>query len=140
MLERFSVSLDSELLHAFDDHIQKHRYTNRSEAVRDLLRKVLIRQEWDSGGPVVGVISLVYDHHQRQLQDRLTAIQHDHHDLVVSTTHIHLDHDDCLEVIIARGPAPAVRAMADSMIAIRGVKSGDLMVAGAAATHTHAAP
>jgi CopG family transcriptional regulator, nickel-responsive regulator len=132
MLERFSVSLDADLLQQFDVHIRNHGYTNRSEAVRDLLRKVLVRETWEQGGPVVGVISLVYDHHQRQLQDKLTDIQHDNHHLIVSTTHIHLNHDDCLEVIVVRGNSAAVRAMADALIALRGVKSGDLMI-----SHSH---
>lgn len=126
MLERFSVSLDDKLLAQFDAYIADRKYENRSEAVRDLIRRALVQQDWEANKHVVGVISLVYDHHQRQLQDRLTEIQHEYHHDVVSTTHIHLSHDDCLEVIIVRGKASRVRALADQLIALRGVKDGAL--------------
>ncbi|MFH0878273.1 MAG: nickel-responsive transcriptional regulator NikR [Lentisphaerota bacterium] len=126
MLERFSISLDQDLLLDFDRHLKQKKYPNRSEAIRDLIREALVQQAWDANENVVGVISLVYNHHQRQLQDRITDAQHNHHDLVVSTTHIHLDHDDCLEVIIARGKSGKVRSLAESLIALRGVKSGKL--------------
>lgn len=126
MLQRFTVSLDDKLLGQFDSYIADHQYENRSEAVRDLIRKVLVDEEWKADKEVVGVISLVYDHHQRQLQDKLTEIQHAFHHDVVSTTHIHLNHDDCLEVIIVRGKASRVRNLADQLIALRGVKDGAL--------------
>lgn len=130
MAERFSTSLDEALLAKFDRYIRRHDYRNRSEAVRDLIRKALIEEDWEKGREVVGVISLVYDHHQRQLQDRLTAIQHDFYRQVVSTTHIHLDHDNCLEVVIVRGKAETVRSMARRLIAVRGVKDGHLTASG----------
>ena len=136
MLERFSVSLEDKLLKQFDRYIADRRYVNRSEAVRDLIRKALVQEDWEADREVVGVISLVYDHHQRQLQDKLTEIQHDFHHDVVSTTHIHLNHDDCLEVIIARGKASRVKSLADQLIAIRGVKDGSLSMSGAG-PHLH---
>ena len=136
MLERFSVSLEDKLLKQFDRYIGEHRYVNRSEAVRDHIRKSLVKEDWEIDREVVGVISLVYDHHQRQLQDKLTEIQHAFHHDVVSTTHIHLNHDDCLEVIIARGKASRVRSLADQLIAIRGVKDGSLSMNGAG-PHLH---
>lgn len=136
MTERFTISLDKKLLEEFDRHIRQKKYVNRSEAIRDLLREQLVKQAWNADEHVVGVISLVYDHHQRQLQDRLTQVQHDHHGLIVSTTHIHLNHDDCLEVIIARGKAGRVRDLAERLIAVRGVKSGHLQ-ATSSGEHLH---
>lgn len=136
MLQRFSVSLEDKLLAQFDSYIADHQYQNRSEAVRDLIRKVLVHEEWKADKEVVGVISLVYDHHQRQLQDKLTEIQHEYHHDVVSTTHIHLTHDDCLEVIIVRGKASRVRSLADQLIALRGIKDGALNMSSTGA-HLH---
>lgn len=136
MLERFSVSLEDKLLTQFDRFLKEHKYVNRSEAVRDLIRKALVHQEWEVDREVVGVISLVYNHHQRQLQDRVTEIQHQFHHDVISTTHIHLNHDDCLEVIIVRGKASRTRALADQLIALRGVKDGSLSMS-AAGPHLH---
>ena len=136
MLKRFSVSLEDQLLRQFDRFMGAHRYVNRSEAVRDLIRKALVREDWEHDRDVVGVISLVYDHHQRQLQDKLTEIQHAFHHDVISTTHIHLNHDDCLEVIIVRGKASRVRRLSDQLIALRGVKDGSLSMSGAG-PHLH---
>jgi len=93
------------------------------------VRKALIDEEWQAGEEVVGVITLVYDHHQRQLQDKLTAIQHDHHDRIISSTHVHMDHHNCLEVIIVKGEAREIREMADQLKAAKGVKSGELTAA-----------
>jgi CopG family transcriptional regulator, nickel-responsive regulator len=126
MMERFTISLETELLKGFDGYLREHKYNNRSEAVRDLIRQSLVRQEWDADDEVVGVITLVYSHNQRQLQDRLTEVQHVFHHRVVSTTHIHLDDDNCLEVIIARGKASQLRSLAQQLIALRGVKNGSL--------------
>ncbi len=136
MLQRFTVSLEEKLLAQFDRYLKARKYVNRSEAVRDLIRKALVRREVEADREVVGVISLVYNHHQRQLQDRLTEIQHDYHHDVVSTTHIHLNHDDCLEVIIVRGKASRAQALADQLIALRGVKDGSLTMS-AAGPHLH---
>ena len=126
MAERFSTSLEPELLAQFDQYIDKNGYENRSEAVRDLIRRALIAEQWEAGEEVAGVVTLVYDHHQRQLQDQITEVQHDYHHLVVSTTHVHLDHHHCLEVAIVRGKAGKVREMAQKIIALRGVKDGHL--------------
>ncbi|MBI9020869.1 MAG: nickel-responsive transcriptional regulator NikR [Verrucomicrobia bacterium] len=128
-MERFSISMDDGLLAKFDRHLGAHGYSNRSEAVRDLVRKVLVDEEWNAGEEVVGVITLVFDHHQRQLQDKLTELQHDHHDIIISSTHVHLDHHNCLEVIIVRGVAGSVRELADQLKATRGVKSSELTAA-----------
>jgi CopG family nickel-responsive transcriptional regulator len=128
-MERFSISMESDLLEKFDGHLTAHGYSNRSEAVRDLVRKALVDEEWNAGEEVVGVITLVFDHHQRQLQDKLTELQHGYHCLIVSSTHVHLDHHNCLEVIIARGEASRVRRLADRLKATKGVKSSELAAA-----------
>ena len=129
MITRFSTALESDLLAAFDQFIARHGYQNRSEAVRDLIRKNLVDEQWRSAqGSVVGVISLAYAHQQHKLQDHLTDLQHEDHDLILSTTHVHLDHDNCLEVILVRGPASRVKNLADRLIALRGVKHGGLTI------------
>ena len=125
-MERFSISMEDGLLKKFDCHLDGHGYSNRSEAVRDLVRKALIDEEWSAGEEVVGVITLVFDHHQRHLQDKLTELQHDHHEMIISSTHVHLDHDNCLEVIIVKGEAGSVRELANQLKATRGVKSSEL--------------
>ena len=126
MLRRFSVSLEEELLEQFDSYIRERGYVNRSEAVRDLIRKEFISEEWQQDGDVAGVVTLVYNHHQPQLQEKITEIQHDYYTLITSTTHVHMDHHNCLEVIIVKGKASRIREMAEKVIAMRGVKNGNL--------------
>jgi len=126
MLRRFSVSLEEDLLGKFDEYIGKHGYSNRSEAVRDLIRKGLVKQEWESNSQVVGVITLVYDHHRPQLQERVTELQHTFYHIITSTTHVHMDHHNCLEVTITKGRASEVQELAQQLIALRGVKDGSL--------------
>lgn len=126
MLKRFSISLEEDLLADFDRHIKGRSYENRSEAIRDLIRTSLVNEEWEADKNVMGVITLVYDHHQHQLQEKVTEVQHDFHHQIVSTTHVHMDHHNCLEVIIVRGKAAEVQSLADSLIALRGVRNGKL--------------
>ncbi len=123
---RFGVSMDSDLLGRFDQLITRKGYKNRSEAIRDLIRDYLVRQEWEEGQEIVGTITLVYNHHVRELTEVLTNVQHDHSDKVLSTLHIHLDHANCLEVIAVRGKSEEVRSLADKIIGTRGVKHGRL--------------
>jgi len=118
--------MDAALLERFDKHIQDRGYGNRSEAIRDLVRDSLVREEWEGGDEVVGTITLVYDHHVRELSERLTDIQHDHFNSVLSSLHIHLDHHNCLEVIVVRDEASKVQKFADRLIGTRGVKHGKL--------------
>ena len=125
-ISRFSVSIEQELLDRFLRVAKKRGWGNRSEALRDLMRDALVRDEWEANAEIVGTITLVYDHHKHELSDKLTSIQHDHHDAVLSTTHIHLDHDNCLEMIAVRGPAKQVQKIADALIGTRGVKHGKL--------------
>lgn len=123
---RFGVSLPQDLIESFDAHIKSKNYTNRSEAIRDLIRKSLIDENISSNKEVLGVLHILYDHHKRELSDKLTTLQHNHHDLIISTTHVHLNHDDCLEVILLKGKVKAIKTLADRMIAVNGVKSGKL--------------
>ena len=127
-MERFTISLDSELAKEFDALIAERGYGNRSEAVRDIIRGQL--EAWrlahDEAPHCVANLSYVYNHHERDLAERLTALQHDHHDLTVATMHAHLDHENCLESVVLRGPTTAVRSFADALIAERGVRHGQL--------------
>jgi len=125
---RFGVSMASSLAARFDRQLKRRGYGNRSEAIRDLVRRDLVRQEWeDPNAEIVGTVTLVYDHHVRELGDRLIDLQHEHHDLVVSTTHVHLTHAHCLEVLVVRGPAAQVGKLADRLTAARGVLHGELV-------------
>ncbi len=128
-LSRIGVAIDSDLLEKFDRLIGTRGYTNRSEAFRDLIREELVEKAWESPeSPVVGTVTLVYDHHVRQLNDKLTDLQHDHHRVILSTLHVHLDHDNCLEVLVMRGKAKAVQKIADALISTKGVKHGRLTI------------
>jgi CopG family nickel-responsive transcriptional regulator len=118
--------MDEKLLTQFDDYIGLRGYSNRSEAVRDLIRKVLVNEEWEQDSEVVGVVTLVYNHHQPQLQEKITELQHEYHHQITSTTHVHMDHHNCLEVTIVKGRASQVRELAEKLIALRGVKNGNL--------------
>ena len=131
-LSRIGVAIDSDLLDQFDRHIGSRGYTNRSEAFRDLIRQELVDTAAESpDATVIGSVTLVYDHHVRQLSDKLTDIQHDSFHNIVSTVHVHLDHDNCLEVIIVKGKGSEVRRIADAMISTKGVKLGRLTITGA---------
>lgn len=125
--QRFGVSMDGKLLKDFDRLIKRKNYPNRSEAVRDLIRKDLVEEEWEAGSQeTVGTITLVYDHDTRDLTDRLTDLQHRSHLLIVSTLHVHLDEQNCLEVLVVKGKADEVRQTADRLIGTKGVKHGKL--------------
>src|ERR1700751_1548233 len=128
-LSRIGIAIDSLLLRKFDALITPRGYTNRSEAFRDLIREELIEKTWESPeASVVGTVTLVYDHHVRMLNEKLTDLQHDHHRSILSTMHVHLDHDNCLEVLVVRGKAGAVRKIADALISTKGVKHGRLTI------------
>lgn len=126
---RFGVSLEKELLEKFDKLIKEKKYPNRSEAIRDLIRENLVKKEWTEGKEVAGAITLVFDHHKRELVNTLTDIQHDFHQLIISSQHIHLDHDNCLEIIVVRGKPIEVRGLADKLKSTKGVKYGSLSIA-----------
>ena len=137
-LRRFGVAIESELLDQFDALMEKRGYTNRSEAFRDLARAELVKDSAQKpNSAVVGTVTIVYDHHVRLLSEKLTELQHRHHRCVISALHVHLDHDNCLEVIVLRGKAKDVHRIADSLIATKGVQHGRLIVATADAGHPH---
>lgn len=125
-LTRFGVSLDQKLLQMFDRHIQRRRYTNRSEALRDLIRDNLVGEEWDEDKETVGTVTFVYDHHVRDLTRKLTDIQHDSQGRILSGMHVHLDHDHCLEVLVVKGRGSDIKKLADALISVKGVKHGKL--------------
>ncbi len=128
-LSRIGVAIDADLLEKFDRLISERGYTNRSEAFRDLIRDELVEKTWETPtSHVVGTVTLVYDHHVRLLNEKLTDIQHDFHQLILSTLHVHLDHDHCLEVLVVRGKAADVRKVADTLISAKGVKHGRLTI------------
>ena len=126
-LSRIGVAIDTELLDKFDRLIAQRGYANRSEAFRDLIRDELVEKTWESPeSAVVGTVTLVYNHHVRMLNEKLTDIQHDYHRAILSTLHVHLDHDNCLEVLVVRGKSSEVRKVADALISTKGVKHGRL--------------
>ena len=127
-MDRFTISLDENLAAAFDSLIKERGYSTRSEAVRDILRSHLQRNEQkrNSKGSCVASLSYVYNHHERELSERLASIQHGHHDLTISTMHAHLDHEECLETVMLKGPVGQVRQFAEEIIAERGVRHGQL--------------
>lgn len=124
-ITRFGVSLEGRLLKRFDRLIDRKGYANRSEAIRDLIRESLVREQWEMNlDQAVGTITLVYDHDTRELADRLTDLQHAHYETIVSTLHVHLDSHHCLEVLVLRGKASDLKAIADRLIGTRGVQHG----------------
>jgi CopG family nickel-responsive transcriptional regulator len=138
-MQRVTISLDESLAAAFDALSRQQGYQSRSEAVRDLVRRAVDerRADGEEGTHCVANLSYVYDHHVRALAQRLIAVQHEHHDLVVATTHIHLDHDSCLESVMLKGPTEAVRALADRIRAERGVRFGALNLISVAPNDHH---
>ncbi|HXF91582.1 MAG TPA: nickel-responsive transcriptional regulator NikR [Nitrospiraceae bacterium] len=125
-LVRFGVSLDHHLLDDFDRLIQRRKYTNRSEALRDLIRDHLVGQEWDEDKETVGTVTFVYDHHVRDLTRKLTDIQHRYQKLILSGMHVHLDHDHCLEVLVVKGKGSEIKKVSDALVSVKGVKHGKL--------------
>ena len=126
-MQRITITLDNPLVAEFEDYLARRGYTNRSEAFRDLIRDALVQDR--AAAPeaeVVGTLTLVYDHHVRMLQERLTQMQHEHHHEIISTLHVHLDHDHCLEVLVLRGRSGSVRRIADRLLATKGVQHGRL--------------
>ena len=138
-MKRLTMSLDDDLADAFEALVRARGYQNRSEAFRDLLRQDLsnVRLRDRPAEPCVATLSYVYDHHQRRLADRLVDLQHDHHDLTVSTMHVHLDHGHCLETLVLRGRTDAVQAFADGLMAQSGVSHGSLHLVPMVTHHAH---
>ena len=140
VLSRIGIALDSDLIKRFDRSIARRGYTNRSEAFRDLIRDRLVTEQTAAPDAiVVGTVTLIYNHHASGITEKLTEIQHEHHELVVSTSHAHLDHDSCLEVLIVHGKSAKVEKFADLLIGLKGVQHGRLVmtVPAHAIEHTH---
>lgn len=125
-ITRFGVSLDQDLLKKFDRLAREKKYTCRSEALRDLIRRELVQKQWKSTGEIAGAVTLVYNHHKRELVNKLMDIQHDFSKTIISTQHIHLDHNNCLEIIAVHGSPREVRKLTDNLAAVKGVKHAAL--------------
>ncbi len=125
MLQRIGISLEDDLLEQFDELISERGYTNRSEAVRDLIREKLVQKQWQSAASrSMGVVMMVYDHHTLDLSQRLADVQHDHFANIVSTLHVHVDHDNCLEILILKGKTRDIQKLGEALVSVRGVKYG----------------
>jgi CopG family nickel-responsive transcriptional regulator len=128
-VDRFSVSLPKALLKDLDAMVHQKGYANRSQAIGDMVRAQLVEHRQELGDvEIAGTITLVYDHHKPQLQAALTDIQHDHHEVIISALHVHLDHHNCLEVLVVRGKVEPIRKIADELLAAKGVKHGKLTI------------
>ena len=128
-VERVGVSFEPELLERFDSLVSSQGYPSRSEAIRDLIRKAIIESEVEEGsGEVIGTLTYIYDHHEGDVNNRLINLQHDHHQEILFTTHVHMDHNMCLEILIVKGPSVEIRNLTDNIKAIKGVKHGELVI------------
>jgi len=127
-VSRFGVSIETTLLDRFDTAIKQKGYKKRSEAIRDLIREYLVMKEWQQDIETVGVLSLVYSHHSHELQEKLSGMQHEDHDAVISSTHIHLDRHNCLEVVILKGKSSIIQKISEKLSSTRGVKHGKLIM------------
>jgi CopG family nickel-responsive transcriptional regulator len=128
-ITRFGVSIEPDLLNKFDKIIKKKSYTNRSEAIRDLIRKnIIVEGSLDPDAEGLGTLTMIYDHHAGPLTNRLLELQHDHHHEILTTTHIHVDHDNCLEVLVLKGKTGEIKKLADSIKALKGIKHGELVL------------
>ena len=129
LITRFGISMDSHLLNRFDRLIANQGYSNRSEAIRDMVRERLVKDEWENENiETVGTITIIYDHHRHDLMEQLVDNQHKQHESVISTMHVHLDHHNCLEVLAVRGKAKNIKKIANDLISIKGVKHGKLVM------------
>ncbi len=128
-LVRFGVSLEKDLLAAFDRETARRGYGNRSEALRSLIREHLVKEQWAQGKEVAGAILIVYDHRRRELVERITDLQHSFHDVIISTQHIHLDHNNCLEIVAVKGKPGDAERLADGLRVLRGVKYANFSLA-----------
>lgn len=127
-VSRFGVSLEKEMLEALDNYAKENQFTNRSQAIRQLVSKNLVEKKWQCNNVVAGAITLVYDHHKRDLLLKLTGIQHDYHDVILSSQHFHLDHNNCLEIVTVKGKAARLTELSDKLIAVKGIQHGKLVM------------
>ena len=128
-ITRFGVSIEPDLLKKFDKIIKKKGYANRSEAIRDLLRKNLIRDvKKNPDAESIGTLTMIYDHHTGNLTNKLLDLQHDHTKEILSTTHIHIDHNNCLEVLVLKGKTGKIQKLSDNIKSLKGIKHGELVI------------
>ncbi len=127
---RFGISLENELLDNFDNLIKRRKYSNRSEAIRDLIRQELLKKDLEEDREVAGAITFIYDHHQRNLLNAIIDVQHDYQDIIQSSQHIHLDHHNCLEIVAVKGNSKKVNKLSDTLKAHKGVMHGSLSISG----------
>jgi CopG family nickel-responsive transcriptional regulator len=125
-LIRFGVSMEEKLLEKFDRLIKSEGYKNRSEAIRDIIRKELVEEEWEEGAIVAGAVLLVYDHHKRDLVSKIMDIQHNYHENIISTQHIHMDHHNCLEIVVVKGKTEGIKRLYGLLKSLKGVKYSTL--------------
>ena len=137
-MQRLTITIDDDLVAEVDDFIEKRGYANRSEAFRDLIREALLTETVDSNKPVVGTLTLVYDHHVPNLSEKLTGAQHSAGAMILAATHVHLDHHYCLEVVIMKGKSRELQELADRMLALRGVELGKLVLTNSGKQLKHA--
>ncbi len=123
---RFGISLENALLDNFDNLIKRRKYSNRSEAIRDLIRQELLKKDLEEDREVAGAITFIYDHHQRNLLNKIIDVQHDYQDIIQSSQHLHLDHHNCLEIVAVKGNSKQVNKLSDTLKALKGVKHGSL--------------
>lgn len=127
VLERFGVSMEDDLLQRFDGLVETRGYASRSEAIRDLVRQEIVKDEWaDPGTEVIGTVTIVYEHHEHELSNVLAELQHQYHESIICSTHVHLDAHNCLEVVIVRGSSARIKYIANSLISTKGVKHGEI--------------
>lgn len=127
-IKRFGVSLEEDILNALDEMVKKHKFPNRSQAIRNLIKDTLISDKIDKNKIVAGAIVIVYDHHKRELNSNLMHVQHDYHELILSTQHVHVAHDLCLETIAVKGKAQSLQSLAHKIIGTKGIKHGKLVI------------
>lgn len=127
-VKRFGVSLEDEVLKELDNLVVKHSFPNRSQAIRYLVKSSIVADKIEENKIVAGAVVIVYDHHRRELNSKLMKVQHDYHDLILSTQHVHLDHDLCLETIAVKGEASKLIELADRIIGTKGIKHGKLVI------------
>ena len=143
IMERLTISLDRELSEQFEEYLRARGYTNRSEAMRDLIREQLETsrlEKEDEGGHCIATLSYIYNHHEYDLARRITGAQHDHHDLTLSSMHVHMDHDNCLEIVVLRGPTRNVKRFSDHIMATRGIRHSKLHMVPVEISHEQHAP
>jgi CopG family nickel-responsive transcriptional regulator len=125
---RFGVSLDKEIMDDLDNFVAENHFPNRSQGIRSLIEKYTVDRKWQCDNEVAGAIVIVYDHHHRNIDQDINAIQHDYHHLILSTQHVHLTHETCLETIVVRGRANELTSLADQIIALKGIHHGRLVM------------